>query len=181
MQTRGFLVMLACLMAAPDFAAAQMRPAPHTLAFPSAAKLRRESAGPLDGAWMYRSYRALPNLVVGDDPAKALQLLFGEGVMTLSAVGGKVTGTFDMGGGYVLDLNGTAELLADGDMLIRLSGPGRPNSPTAGWEYDYRGYLMPNWPNGIGQVPAIVGSVIRAKPHGTSPAGYVAEFIAVKR
>jgi hypothetical protein len=30
-------------------------------------------------------------------------------------------------------------------------------------------------------VPALVGTVIRAKPHGTSPAGYVASFVAVKR
>ena len=35
-----------------------------------------------------------------------------------------------------------------------------------------------NWGH---QVPALVGSVIRAKPHGSAPAGYVASFIAVKQ
>jgi len=27
--------------------------------------------------------------------------------------------------------------------------------------YDYEGGLVPNWPNGVGQIPAIVGSVSR--------------------
>jgi hypothetical protein len=35
--------------------------------------------------------------------------------------------------------------------------------------------------NGVNQVPALVGSVIRAEPHGSAPAGYVASFIAVKQ
>ena len=54
------------------------------------------------------------------------------------------------------------------------------------WVYDYEGYLVPNWPNGVGQVPAIVGSVIRTIPHSGSqpgtvnPAGVVASFYAVK-
>jgi len=41
--------------------------------------------------------------------------------------------------------------------------------------------LAHTWPNGIDQVPALVGSVIRAKPHNGSPAGVVASFIAVKQ
>jgi hypothetical protein len=35
--------------------------------------------------------------------------------------------------------------------------------------------------NGINQIPALVGNVIRAKPHNGAPAGYVATFIAVKQ
>ncbi|CAF2500815.1 unnamed protein product [Rotaria sp. Silwood2] len=47
--------------------------------------------------------------------------------------------------------------------------------------YDYIGFLVPQWPNGIDQRPSIVGSVIRTLPHGDHPAGEVASFIAVKR
>jgi hypothetical protein len=57
---------------------------------------------------------------------------------------------------------------------------GRQGTPTDGWEYDYVGYLASTWPNGIGQVPAIVGTVIRAKPHGQSKAGFVASFVCDK-
>jgi hypothetical protein len=53
------------------------------------------------------------------------------------------------------------------------------------WVYDYTGWLIPAWPNGVGQVPAIVGSVIRTIPHSagpgkTAPAGEVASFYAVR-
>jgi hypothetical protein len=139
----------------------------------------------INGKWMYRSYLNLPNVVVNDDAqsaAKALSLVFGEGVMTLrSPTPGTVVGTFDMGGGYVLDLSGTLSLTPSGRTLIHMVGPGRPNTPTAGWEYDYDGELTLKWPKGINQVPAITGSVFRAKPHGTSKAGVVASFIALKQ
>lgn len=51
------------------------------------------------------------------------------------------------------------------------------------WVYDYLGYLVPVWPNGVDQRPAIVGSIVRTKPHsmGNAPAGYVAQWIAVKQ
>ncbi len=66
-------------------------------------------------------------------------------------------------------------------MTVEIIGSGRPNTPTAGWEYDYYGYLGFQWPNGVNQVPSLVGTVIRAKPHGNAPAGFVASFIAVKQ
>ena len=49
-----------------------------------------------------------------------------------------------------------------------------------GWEYDYVGYMVWAWPNGVGQIPAIVGTVVRAKPHGQLEAGFVASFVATK-
>lgn len=136
------------------------------------------------GTWVYRSYRSLPDVIVGEDPgaaARALSLLFGEGIMSITVdTSGKLSGTFDMGGGYVLDLSGTVSL--NGRVpLLRVAGIGRPGSPTDSWEYDYVGYLSESWPSGINQVPAFTGTVIRAKPHGTAKAGYVASFIATKR
>jgi len=42
---------------------------------------------------------------------------------------------------------------------------------------------MGHWPEGVDQRQTLVGSVIRAKPHDgeSSPAVYVASFIAVKQ
>ena len=66
-------------------------------------------------------------------------------------------------------------------LTIHMVGSGRTGTGTAGWEYDYHGNVAYEWPNGINQVPALVGSVLRAKPHGPAQAGYVASFIAVKQ
>ena len=79
----------------------------------------------LTGKWTYRSYRNDPALV-GDDSQKALALIFGEGVFDLeTAPGHALTGTFDMGGDYVLDVSGTALPGPDGQTIVRLSGIGR--------------------------------------------------------
>jgi hypothetical protein len=69
-------------------------------------------------------------------------------------------------------------------MRARFQGTGIVNGEQ--WIYDYEGYLVNHWPNGVQQRPAIVGSVIRTIPHsggepGTvAPAGVVASFYAVK-
>ena len=155
----------------------------------------------LPGKWTYRSYLNRADVIVGDDPepavrnlaaifgqgstannaAKALGLVFGEGIMTFNPPSGNnVTGTFDMGGGLVLDLKGTMQTSAAGDITVELFGTGRDNTPTANWEYDYRASTTPKWPNGVNQIPTLVGTVIRAKPHDGQPAGVVASFIAIK-
>lgn len=145
-----------------------------------AAKSTAADNSPLAGKWTYRSFHNNPNSV-GDDPGKALDLIFAEATFTFEASNSTLKGTIDWGGGG-LDLKGTIGSVGSGaPLVIEIVGTGRPNSPTAGWEYDYRANLAYQWPNGVGQVPALVGSVIRAKPHGGAPAGYVASFIAVKQ
>ena len=135
------------------------------------------------GTWLYRSYLNKPDVTVGDNPTTALSLLFGEGIMTFDVDREHaLRGTFDMGGNYMLDLAGMVSTPAAPEpVLLRATGVGRPGTPTAGWEYDYVGYMAETWPNGIDQVPAIVGTVIRAKPHGSAKAGLVASFIAVRQ
>jgi hypothetical protein len=156
----------------------------------------------LQGKWTYRSYRNRADIVVNnDDPAvvalvpllgqgattaaywlKAYNLIFGEGVMTYDPpVGNTLTGNFDMGGGYVLDLKGTMQTLPSGDIEIVVFGTGRPGTKTDNWEYDYRATTTPKWPSGINQVPSLVGTVIRAKPHDGGAAGVVASFVAIKQ
>jgi hypothetical protein len=51
----------------------------------------------------------------------------------------------------------------------------------AGLEYYFHGDMTRTWSKGDKQVPALVGSVIRLKAHGDSPAGTVYPFIAVKQ
>jgi hypothetical protein len=158
----------------------------------------------LPGKWTYRSYRNQANVIVGADPdpavvaldpiygkgnagtassaLKALNLVFGEGIMTFDKPSGdKITGVLDMGGGYFLDLKGTMHTTSSGDIAVEIFGYGRAGTPTDNWEYDYKATTTPKWPNGIDQIPCLVGTVIRAKPHGTAPAGYVASFIAIKQ
>jgi hypothetical protein len=136
-------------------------------------------ASMLAGKWTYRSY-VNTTALVGDDKDKALAIIFGEGVYAFDLPnGGALAGTLDMGGGYVLDLKGTVALTAP--LSVAISGYGRPATPTAGWEYDYNASLAYQWPNGVNQAPALVGTVIRAKPHDGGAAGVVASFIAVKQ
>jgi hypothetical protein len=81
----------------------------------------------------------------------------------------------------VLDLDGKVQCdTQTSSVTIKVVGLGRAGTPTDGWEYDYHAGLAYEWPNGINQTAAFVGSVIRAKPHDGQPAGYVASFIAVK-
>jgi hypothetical protein len=135
---------------------------------------------PLAGKWAYRSYNNTADLV-GDNAARALGLIFGEGIFTFEVPSSTtLKGTLDMGGGYLLDLEGAIRPAASSAPLaVAITGIGRVGTPTGGWEYDYNGYLAYQWPNGVNQVPALVGSVIRARPHDGAPAGYVASFIAV--
>jgi hypothetical protein len=137
----------------------------------------------LEGNWTYRSYHDDPQLV-GGDADKALGLIFGEGVFSFTMVSpARLAGKLDMGGGYVLTLTGKVKPARGASPLsFRIVGLGVANSPTAGWRYDYDGWPAYQWPDGVDQVPSLVGSVVRVKSHGPqSPAGVVASFIAVKQ
>jgi hypothetical protein len=139
----------------------------------------------LAGKWTYRSFHNDPAPVAEDPktaPEKALALIFAEAVFTFEMPSSvTLKGAIDWSGGG-LDLQGTIQPgVAGTGPTFEIIGTGRPGTATAGWEYDYRGQLAYQWPNGINQVPALVGTVIRAKRHNGAPAGYVASFIAVKR
>jgi hypothetical protein len=139
-----------------------------------------ESAA-LAGTWTYRSFNNDPN-PVGDDAESALRLIFAEAVFTFEIPSSTtLTGKIDWPGGG-LDLTGTIEPATEDRMLhVHITGMGRPDTGTATWQYDYDANLAYSWPNGIDQVPALVGTVIRVKEHGGNPAGYVASFVAVKQ
>ncbi len=199
----------AALLLSTTVALAQSRPraapaASAALAAASEALPAANADASIAGKWTYRSYLNRSDVMVNADaePAvkalgaiygqevetassavKALGLVFGEGVMTFDPpAGNAITGNLDMGGGYVLDLKGTMQSQAGtGIVTLEIFGTGRDKTPTANWEYDYKAFMAPKWPNGINQIPAFVGTVIRAKPHGTSPAGVTASFVSIKQ
>jgi hypothetical protein len=197
---KALCLWVACLLIPPEVSVAQTK---SKLIFaPTAAGSTASWDSSLTGKWTYRSYLNRADIVVGDDPepavrnlaamfgqgstannaAKALSLIFGEGVMTFDPPSGNtITGNFDMGGGYVLDLKGTMQATGSGDVAVELFGTGRAGTPTANWEYDYKASTTPKWPNGVNQIPTLVGTVIRAKPHDGGAAGVTASFIAIKQ
>ncbi len=124
------------------------------------------------GKWAYRSY-----LNTAD------QRIFGQGIFTFTTPSTTtLKGTLDMGGGLVLDLDGSVRPPDKGSPLsVAIKGYGRAGTKTEGWEYDYDAFLGHQWPSGVDQVPSLVGTVIRAKPHNGAPAGVTASFIAVKQ
>jgi hypothetical protein len=126
----------------------------------------------VSGKWAYKSY-----LNQADQP------VFGQGVMSFEELSEHLfVGTLDMGSGYLMNLQGVQFPGGSGDPAsIRIVGMGVPNSPTAGWRYDYRCWPAYEWPNGVDQVPSLVGTTIRVVPHDGKPAGVVASFIAVSQ
>ena len=133
------------------------------------------TTNPFEGRWRYRSFRDVP------EPVNKLEdILFWEAVLNVqSSDMTQVAG--DIG-------DGQDKLFIKGFVtfgfpyFIRFEGRGIDGTGTAGWKYNYEGFLVPRWPDGIDQRASIVGSVIRTVTHsgGRAKAGYVASFIAVR-
>ena len=131
----------------------------------------------IEGTWTYRSLINDPDLSKSFD-----QLEFGRANIKLKASPlGVLTG--EIGDtGWKLDIKGSIQLGAPATLWFQGSGVvgGAP------WIYDYLCYVVPTIPNGIRQIQALVGTVTRAIPHpdgqgGTSPAGVVCSFYAVRQ
>jgi len=126
----------------------------------------------LSGKWTYRSFISDPNL--NTEPNN---LLFGSGTMELSATApDNLSGTL---GGPDWQLTLSGKVMVGTPVSIRFTGTGIIGGEE--WVYDYLGFAVPSWPNGVDQRPAIVGTIVRTKAHsgGTAKAGVVAQWIAV--
>ncbi len=133
--------------------------------------------GILVGTWTYRSFLNDP------DPSTSFNdLEFGLGNIRVDAAPMNRFKGLIYGTGWQLDLNGSINY---GDpFTVRFQGKGLVGGEE--WIYDYVGYVVLPWPNGVNQIPAMVGSIVRAIPHssgsgGVSPAGVVASWIAVRQ
>lgn len=130
----------------------------------------------LVGNWTYRSFRNDPNLALEFNA-----LRFGAGVLRVESIAdGTFRGTLDFGPEYQLALKGS--ITYGEPPTLRFQGVGT-TSGSSDWVYDYSAQLVLDWPHGVDQRPAIVGSVIRSRPHsgGQAPAGVVASWIAVRQ
>jgi len=133
----------------------------------------------LVGTWTYRSLLSNPDLSVDFNT-----LEFGRGNIRIDPAPMQQLNGLIYGEGWQLTLKGA---ITYGDpFTLRFQGKGVVGN--AEWIYDYVGYLVRDWPNGIDQRPAIVGSIVRTIPHptgpdgrSTAPAGFVAQWIAVKQ
>jgi len=128
----------------------------------------------VDGLYTYRSLLNNPNLSIDFN-----SLEFGRANFLIEANAGKLRGKiYDTG--WELELKGSFQYGSPATLWFQGSGIVSGSK----WVYDYLCYVVPQIPNGINQVQALVGSVTRAIDHpngsgGTSPAGVVASFYAV--
>ena len=142
---------------------------------------------PFVGSWTYRSFRNDPTPFLDGGPTDAVKdelygLVFGNGTITIREGASQILHGAIGGPGWQLELTGSRSY--GNPMEVRFQGKGVIGG--AQWIYDYVGYLVPHWPNGADQRPAMVGSIVRAIPHpgdgGTvHPAGVVASWYAVRQ
>jgi hypothetical protein len=131
----------------------------------------------LEGNWTYRSFLNNP-----DGNASFDSLEFGQGTIRIDPSPlNEFTGLI-YGDGWALNLKGSATW--GNPFEVRFQGTGVVGGEE--WKYDYIGYAVKPWPNGIDQRMAIAGSIVRTVPHasgtgGIAPAGVVCSWVAVKQ
>jgi hypothetical protein len=129
------------------------------------------------GKWSYRSWLNDVNLSTPPD-----QLLFGSGTIEIVEAPSQILSGSIGGAGWHLDLHGSRSY--GNPMTVSFQGKGKISG--AEWIYAYVGYLVPEWPEGVNQKTAMVGSIVRVIPHpsgngGVAPAGVTASWYAVKQ
>jgi hypothetical protein len=142
-----------------------------------------------NGKWTYRSL-----LNSSDVNADFDSLEFAAATINLSYFGrdslkGQILWAMDSAGTIFngLNLTGTC-YYNDTTLCYFLEGFGDSTLGTAGWQYNYQGYLVPRWPEGVDQAGVLTGSVVRVKKHSCDslgnnchPAGLVATTYMVKQ
>jgi hypothetical protein len=130
--------------------------------------------GDLVGTWTYRSFLNDPDLSKDFN-----DLEFGRGnIQIVAAPMGVLAGRI-YGPGWELQLAGAIGY--GNPWNVRFQGTGVIGGEP--WVYDYTGFVVPPWPNGVDQRPAIVGSIVRTITHtkGTHLAGLVCSWYAVRQ
>lgn len=133
-------------------------------------------SNPFVGTWTYRSFVNNPDITKDFN-----ELEFGRGELVIEdAAMGSLQGRLIFAETYQFKLSGASSF--GNPFTVRFQGVGDA-ADSQGQVYDYIGYLIPIWPNGIGQRSALVGSIVRTVPHNgdKAKAGVVASWIALKR
>jgi hypothetical protein len=143
-----------------------------------------------NGKWTYRSLKNDKNVNTAFN-----DLEFAAATITLNSVGvdsvkGTILWAMDSAGTIFNGLNLAGKYYSIGDSTTGyfLEGKGDSLLGTKGWQYNYQGYVLAHWANGIDQAKVLVGSVVRVKKHSCdssgnncSPAGFVASTYMVKQ
>lgn len=131
-----------------------------------------------NGSWTYRSLLNDPDWKLSFD-----QLQFASAIMDLKTFGkDSIAGILYWSENPKQGLNISGKYYYQGtETCYSLVGTGSAALGTPGWQYDYKGYIVPQWTNGVQQADVLVGSTLRAKPHGSAPAGFVATTYMVRR
>ncbi|MGB3006450.1 MAG: hypothetical protein WBC06_08085 [Chitinophagaceae bacterium] len=132
----------------------------------------------LNGSWTYRSLLNDPDWKLTFD-----QLQFASAIMDLKTFGkDSITGILYWSDNPKQGLNIKGNYYYQDTVLCySLVGTGSTALGTPGWQYDYKGYAVSTWPRNVKQADVLVGSTLRAKPHGGAPAGFVATTYMVRR
>ena len=131
----------------------------------------------LTGYWVYRSFRNVQEQLDASQPLDE-RPLFGQRESDLDPVVGheEVKGQLAFHCSPPEPDDTRLELIGriehGSPYRIRLRGTGVAGTSAEGWVYDDVGYLAPEWPAGINQVPAIVDTGIRSVRHGKASAGF---------
>ena len=139
-----------------------------------------------EGKWAYRSYNNLILEKEHVDPKTCeSNLPFGSGTIIIQPglAPNELSGSIGDPKREEWQLKLTGSINYGDPFTARFQGKGEVGGHE--WIYEYVGYMVNPWQNGVNQVPAFVGSVIRQIPHpggdGTiHPAGVVASFYCVK-
>ncbi len=131
----------------------------------------------LIGSWVYRSLRNNKDIAMAFN-----DLRFGAGIIEFSNIlNNKISdSTLNMGGGYILALEGEIVTQNVEIQSINWRGSGISGTPTAGWIYDYKAFIAPTWEEATDKTLVLVGTVMRTVPHNGAPAGVTGTFYMVK-
>jgi hypothetical protein len=138
---------------------------------------RSPPPNPALGAWTYRSFMNNPDLSKDFN-----DLEFGRGELIIERLApGIFEGRLSFGDTYQFRLRGSADF-SSVPCTVRFEGIG-DTSDSKDQVYDYIGFFVPMWSNGVDQRPALVGSTVRTVAHngGRARQGVVGTFIALKR
>jgi hypothetical protein len=135
----------------------------------------------LTGYYTYRSFHNRPEPV---DDFNVIRFAEGEWFLFV-APDGTISGTLAFPADPFEDekdfLDVTGRVTSWSPASLELTGVGRQGTATEAFHYTYQGSLAPSFLAADRQRSALIGTVLRAKPHGSAPAGFTASFVAVKR
>ena len=135
----------------------------------------RASAASLAGRWVYRSFIDSPDAAESFDKLRLAVATFD----LQAEAGGAFTGAATTER-WRLNLAGQVD--GNGRATMRAT---QGDANTAGWHYEYVGWIVPHWAEATQPRPTFVGSVLRVADHdnlrgGISKGGLTYSFVAVK-